>query len=349
MAEQTDIFRKYWDAAFPQISENKLLMKLIDRLRITNIVATVNLNVCDINLSEIARRHPFCNYHRGTFAAMGIRIPTPKCSALIYPAGVVVCMGTQSEPNTFLAAQKYVEVLTKFVDIPCKMTGLQFDNYVCSVYTFRLDLANGIRPEWTNVIEYDYKKFPGAIVRCKFMGLPFRTNVHMAFFRSGKINITGARSLYEALYLFVCVYYEYLVHMRLSTRAQPDAPVEHWKMPPVLQADIRPAAVEPNTKWLAKYNQINLLWYLEHMSADRHKGHGRIESVEEDEHGAHYAVHADGRRRRMRDTGLEGLNADERDAIMRIAASTADIDYDVDAAAVEPDYDLDFQREAPDF
>ena len=246
-------FKNLWRIAFPQFSQDSDLRVCLGRLRITNIVTTFNLNVKDIALSRIAGEHAFCNYHRGTFAAMGVRIPTPKCSALIYPAGVVVCMGTQSVTNTWMAACKYVEVLNERVGIPCEMTGLQVDNYVCSVLTFQLDLDHGIKPEWTNVIEFDTKKFPGAIVRCRNIKLPFVTNVHMALFRSGKINITGARSLYEALYVFVCVYFEYLVHLRKSRRRALRETPAVWKVPKICRTDIRPALTENHHEHVLRF------------------------------------------------------------------------------------------------
>ena len=337
-------FREMWATAYPKVAANALLMKLIGRLRVTNIVATINLNVCEINLSRIAAEHPFCNYHRGTFAAMGVRIPTPKCSALIYPAGVVVCMGTQCEPDTYLAALKYVEVLNDPIGIDCEMTGVQMDNFVCSVYTFSLDLEHGIRPEWTNVIEYDGDKFPGAIVRCKFMGLPVDTNVHMALFRSGKINITGARSLYEALYVFVCFYYQYLVHMRLSTRMrqqqqqqqhaiaapsdqQPPPPEVLWKTPAVVKTEVEPAVVEDH--------QPHLLRYMHRLDEERRAGLPRPVDVKiEDEappgaarrRPVYVAQHADGTQRRLDVAGLEGVPDDARDLLIATAATNAEID-----------------------
>jgi TATA-box binding protein (TBP) (component of TFIID and TFIIIB) len=329
------MFRTYYAVAYEAIKENALLMEIIDRVRITNIVATINLNVCDINLSAISAEHAFCNYHRGTFAAMGVRISVPKCSALIYPAGVVVCMGTQLIPQTWLAALKYVDILNDPIGIPCDMTGLQTDNFVCSVQTFRLDLAGGIRPEWTNMIVYDARRFPGAIVRCKYMGFPFETNVHMALFESGKVNITGARSLYEALYVFVCFYCQFLIHMRHATRALAAAgapqPAHTWNIPRILDTDIKPAEVENYHEQLLKH-----MHRTEGMRAGREAV--KLEVNETRGRYTYTAQYADGSSSVIDTSGLEGMPDYARESIIHTALTKADDDG--------PDYDFTM---VPDF
>jgi len=313
-----EFFRNLWYNAHPQFSQAADLMEILSHLRITNIVATFNLDVKNIALSRIAGEHAFCNYHRGTFAAMGVRILTPKCSALIYPAGVVVCMATQSLANTWLAAFKFVDVLNERVGIPCSITGLQVDNYVCSVLTFKMDMS-AIRPEWTAVIDYDHAKFPGAIFRCgNIVGLPFPTNVHIAVFDSGKTNITGARSLYEALYMFVCIFFEYLVHMRASKRQRPaDHQPAVWKMPVIRDAGMRPVKVESHYSYALRY-----MHRLEMLQRQRNSRISTVSRVEDRDGTQRYmAVFEDGTDAQLQmEADVENIDPEQVDKIIAAAA-----------------------------
>ena len=208
-------FMDYLQARESLVKANPALATCLGaEFRITNVVSTMNLNVKDINLRKLAQDNFFCNYNRGTFAAMPMRLH--GSTALLYPVGVMVCMATKSETKAMLASQKYVEVLNEQLGIRCAPTGFEVYNYVCSTRSFALNLAACNNIEWSAVITYNPKKFPGARVRCCFIeGLPFKTKVVMAFFLSGKVNITGARSVYEAKALFMIVYFKYLVHLRV--------------------------------------------------------------------------------------------------------------------------------------
>lgn len=248
-------FRQMLKEQEPVIGADRFLFKCLDNLTITNIVATANLSVKAINLRRIAEENFFCNYHKCTFAAMGIRLQGGS-AALLYSMGVMVCMGTTSTTGAMLACTKYCQVLNSLLGVDCHITGFQADNYVCTIFTFTLDLHACIRKDWATVIEYDKVKFPGATVRCKFMGLDFKTDVVMEFFESGKINITGAKSIYEARYMFIIVYFRYIQHIRVNNNDYRRQRVLDIKDEPIFDTDLIVPVVNTNEEELEKYRMF---------------------------------------------------------------------------------------------
>lgn len=210
-------FKEKLDGMSEYIFRNTQLSRALAALTVTNVVATCNLNVT-LNLTEIAKKFPFCHYHKSTFAAMGIRLIKPWSALLLYPRGMMVCMGTTTVTSALLACRKYVQIMNELMGIPCSMAGFKVDNFVCSTCTDPLDLNECVRDEWARVIEYEHNKFPGATVRCEFMGLDFNTEVVMELFQLGKINITGAKSIHEAKYMFVLVYNRYIMQILKTSR-----------------------------------------------------------------------------------------------------------------------------------
>jgi transcription initiation factor TFIID TATA-box-binding protein len=167
----------------------------LDRLEATNYVATINLDVCKINLKKIAQQQPACTYHRETFAALSWREDKPRLTALLYPLGVMVCMGGKSKATTLRGCMKCVKRLNQF-GVKCRMTGFKIDNVVSSTLSYPLNLQECNRTEWSSFVRLT-KRFPGARVRCEFMKLPIKTKVVAAIFKSGKINLTAADTLEE--------------------------------------------------------------------------------------------------------------------------------------------------------
>ena len=249
---RADFFRTKMIEAEATIQGDSILARCLGNLSITNIVATANLSVNDINLGKLAQRHFFCNYHKCTFAAMGIRLHGGS-AALLYSMGVMVCMGTNSTTGAMVACTKYCQILNSQLKINCHITGFQVDNYVCTILTFTLDLNACIRGDWATVIEYDKEKFPGAAVRCKFMDLDFATDVVMEFFESGKINITGAKSIYEARYMFLLVYFRYLVHIRVDRDGYKRKRTLDLKNEPIFDTDMVVPKINTNVEAMRKY------------------------------------------------------------------------------------------------
>jgi len=64
-------------------------------LRITNIVATSNLST-SIYLPLVVQRFPFCEFNRKKFAAMTVRLTSPRTTCLVFGSGRIVCTGSSN-------------------------------------------------------------------------------------------------------------------------------------------------------------------------------------------------------------------------------------------------------------
>lgn len=212
-------FKQLLDNMSDCINQDETLRESIQTFKVSNVVATALLDVTSIDLTYIAKNFPFCHYHRSTFAAMGVRLSKPWSALLLYPKGMMVSMGTTTALSALHACHKFVQILNEIIKIPCAIAGFRVDNYVCSTYTCPLDLDRCVKDEWAREIEYDKIKFPGATLRCEHASLPFHTDVVMELFKQGKINITGAKSVYEAKYIFVLIYKKYIANVK-SDNAQ---------------------------------------------------------------------------------------------------------------------------------
>lgn len=179
----------------------------------TNVVATGNLDVKNVNVRKVAQNNPGYIYSKIMFAALIERLVLPKSTSLVYVKGVIVCMGTGSVAESLLACHKYVHLLRK-EGILCRLVGFKPYNFVFSVMTFPLDLDKLAR-DYSYMVQYT-DKFPGATIRCKHMNLNPPTNITIEAFHSGKLNITAATSEEEARRVFEHVYYSLLVHIRIS-------------------------------------------------------------------------------------------------------------------------------------
>lgn len=234
----------------PYIKEHPELHDALTKMRVTNIVATCNLDIKNIDLQRLAGEFFFCNYHKCTFAAMGFRLRHPWCAALLYSMGVIVCMGTTSQTQAVLACQKYIDVMNNQLGIKCHKTGFKIDNYVCSTLFFPLNLQLCTADNMNDCIEYDGKKFSGAILRCEFLKLGFHTDAVVTLFDSGNINITGSKSTDEAMFLLAVVYSRYLV--RLDSRKHV-CNEDRIKREPVYTADIEVPVVNRNVASIRQY------------------------------------------------------------------------------------------------
>ena len=64
--------------------------------KLQNIVSTVNLN-CPLNLKNIALHARNAEYNPRRFAAVVMRLRSPKTTALIFASGKMVCTGAKTE------------------------------------------------------------------------------------------------------------------------------------------------------------------------------------------------------------------------------------------------------------
>jgi TATA-box binding protein (TBP) (component of TFIID and TFIIIB) len=196
-----------------------------DRPHQTNVVVTVTLDVHDIDLKALARQQPGLIYHRFTFAAASFRLKNPHSTCLVYPIGVLVCMGSKSITEARLACQKYVRLLCSF-GVQCRIIGFKVDNVVSSVLTpFPLDLPK-LKCDWDHMVTFDRAEFPGATLKCSELPISPPTSITMELFASGKINITGADSVKETDRVYDNVRDNILVRIRVDPNAQIEFPAQ---------------------------------------------------------------------------------------------------------------------------
>lgn len=81
-------------------------------IKIQNCVATVNLG-CDLNLQKINFRTRNSEYNPSRFHGVIMRIRDPRCTALIFRSGKVVCTGARNELDANLGTRKFARILQK--------------------------------------------------------------------------------------------------------------------------------------------------------------------------------------------------------------------------------------------
>lgn len=84
----------------------------INAIKIQNCVATVNLG-CDLNLRKINFRTRNSEYNPQRFHGVIMRIREPRCTALIFRSGKVVCTGARNEVDANLGTRKFARILQK--------------------------------------------------------------------------------------------------------------------------------------------------------------------------------------------------------------------------------------------
>lgn len=84
----------------------------INAIKIQNCVATVNLG-CDLNLRKINFRTRNSEYNPSRFHGVIMRIREPRCTALIFRSGKVVCTGARNEIDANLGTRKFARILQK--------------------------------------------------------------------------------------------------------------------------------------------------------------------------------------------------------------------------------------------
>jgi transcription initiation factor TFIID TATA-box-binding protein len=72
----------------------------------------VNLG-CSLDLKKIALYARNAEYNPKRFAAVIMRIRSPRTTALIFSSGKMVCTGAKSEQDSRLAARKYARIIQK--------------------------------------------------------------------------------------------------------------------------------------------------------------------------------------------------------------------------------------------
>ena len=83
------------------------------RLQIQNVVSTFFLGRKKLNLKKICPLLKYLEYNPNKFAAASMRIAYPRCTALVFNSGNIVCTGSKDEKSSRLACRQCVNVLQR--------------------------------------------------------------------------------------------------------------------------------------------------------------------------------------------------------------------------------------------
>lgn len=158
----------------------------VNSIKIQNCVATVNLG-CDLNLQNINFRTRNSEYNPSRFHGVIMRIRAPRCTALIFRSGKVVCTGARNEHDANLGTRKFARILQK-LGYPAKFMDFKIQNLVATVdlrFPIRLENLNQMHGQFSS---YEPELFPGLIYRM------VKPRVVLLIFVNGKIVFTGAKS-----------------------------------------------------------------------------------------------------------------------------------------------------------
>jgi transcription initiation factor TFIID TATA-box-binding protein len=174
----------------------------LDTSRITpslqNIVSTVNLG-CQLDLKRIALQARNAEYNPKRFAAVIMRIRSPRTTALIFSSGKMVCTGAKSEEDSIQAARRYARVIQK-LGFPAKFLDFKIQNMVGSAdVSFKIHLE-ALSLKHATYCSYEPELFPGLIYRI------IQPKIVLLIFNSGKVVLTGAKERREIHEAFKLIY-----------------------------------------------------------------------------------------------------------------------------------------------
>jgi len=158
----------------------------VNSIKIQNCVATVNLG-CVLNLQHINFRTRNSEYNPSRFHGVVMRIREPRCTALIFRSGKLVCTGARNDYDANLGTRKFARILQKLA-YPVKFMEFKIQNLVATVdlrFPIRLENLNQMHGQFSS---YEPELFPGLIYRM------VKPRVVLLIFVNGKIVFTGAKS-----------------------------------------------------------------------------------------------------------------------------------------------------------
>ncbi|XP_065076918.1 TBP-related factor [Ochlerotatus camptorhynchus] len=163
----------------------------INSMLVRNCVATVSLG-CELNLQAINFRLRNSEYNPARFHGVVMRIREPRCTALVFRSGKIVCTGARNEADAYLAARKFARIIQK-LGYNVRFLEFKVQNLVATVdlrFPIRLENLNQVHGQFSS---YEPELFPGLIYRM------VKPRVVLLIFVNGKIVFTGAKSEREVV------------------------------------------------------------------------------------------------------------------------------------------------------
>jgi len=172
------------------------------RIMLVNCVCTFTVHGTPINLHELVRKMPFCEFNQRKFAAASLRLKHPCSTCLIFSSGNLVVTGSRSEDDALLASRQYCIILQRSLGYSVRMRNFRIQNIVASSeLPWAMDLVR-IAAHYQTYCSYEPEVFPGLIFRLN--------NLVLLIFRSGKIVLTGAKNRQCVIDAFDSIYEDLL-------------------------------------------------------------------------------------------------------------------------------------------
>ena len=160
--------------------------------KIENVVATTTMEVegGKIDLNDVARKHPDCEYNPERFPGLIMRFEDPKFTALLFSTGKAVCTGLRSEDHVKRAVDAIIGKLKKAKINIIGDPVFKVQNIVASGNVHSTVDLNEAAVVLDNSI-YEPEVFPGLIYRVENSGGP---RAVFLIFSTGKVVCTGTKS-----------------------------------------------------------------------------------------------------------------------------------------------------------
>ena len=137
-------------------------------------------------LKQIALHARNAEYNPRRFAAVVIRLRSPKTTALVFESGKMVVTGAKTEEESHKAARKYARMI-QMLKYPVSFSNFVIQNIVGSVdVKFAIDLEK-ISTQHSQFCSYEPEVFPGLVYKM------IEPKIVILIFVSGKLVLTGAK------------------------------------------------------------------------------------------------------------------------------------------------------------
>ncbi|XP_055858424.1 TBP-related factor [Episyrphus balteatus] len=170
----------------------------LHEVKIQNVVATVSV-ACELNLQDINFRTRNSEYNPSRFHGVVMRMREPRCTALIFRTGKIICTGARNEAQAHLGARKFARILQK-LGYFVKFNDFKMQNIVATVdlrFPIRLENLNQVHGQFSS---YEPELFPGLIYRM------VKPRMVLLIFVNGKIVFTGAKAKREIMECLEIIY-----------------------------------------------------------------------------------------------------------------------------------------------
>ncbi|KAI9715193.1 MAG: TATA-box-binding protein [Chrysothrix sp. TS-e1954] len=154
--------------------------------KLQNFTATVNLH-CQIDLSTLNQSARNTEYNPKRFAAVILRIRSPRTTSLVFSNGRMVITGSRSESDSKLGGRKCAAIIQKCGFSP-RWTDFSIRNVVATADAGFVINVEEVARRHGNYSSYEPEIFPACVYRM------LAPRVVLMLFVSGKVVLTGARS-----------------------------------------------------------------------------------------------------------------------------------------------------------